>query len=506
VGGAELAHLSGAWQASIGIEDSRFVPTLFQGVAALTFNLSESERPVRAIALAATLTIPIALFRLRRSLGEGGSLLTLLLLGLDPIGIVLGVTATAAAWDTTIAVWLVVALIASRPPPWLWVLLTFLAVTAGPIILPVVLAAVGIAAIREPRPDCRTLVWGALGALLGVFLTSFQFGVGIDGLQIAPFLLFVEGFEKYWSAFSAAELAALYGLPLLIGGVIAGVWLLVTFRVEKRTPTAMESLCLGMTGVSLTWFLVALPSNSPFPLGAATLFSCFLLGPALSRALGFLMSVNWNSQRFQLPLVFGLAAIGLFVLSNWAHEGRSGSADEWILLSIPIFLALVGVLSLVFALVSRNREGPLLALVSFVVAGGGLLITGASGVLLSGSGEPLPGPISPSSARVIRDVAFTATDSRASVVVHEQYRDELTWTFRNSPTLTLASRVPLDANVVVWPLDAPPPEGFVALEGRWVIGQAFRAPDGFLDLVRWFTERNTLRQDQELVAIYVRGP
>ena len=506
VGGAELAHLSGAWQASLGVEDGRYVPTLYQAVTALTLNWTESEEPARAIALAGTATIPLALFLLRRQLGEGGALLALLLLALDPAGILLGVTATAAAWDAAIAIWLVVALVASRPPPWGWLLIAFLVTTGGPLTLPVVLAGVVLGAIRGSRPGPGALAWGALGAALGVLLTSLQFGLGADGLRIAPFALFVAGFEEPWSTLSVATLAAHYGLPLLVGGAAAGVWLVVHLRATSRTPTPAETLPLAMAGLALAWFLVALPTLSPFPLAAATLFSSLLLGPALARAVGFLMTANWGRHVYLLLFALGLAAVALFVLSGWAREASIGGALERVMVAVPFFLALLAVSLLALALLSSQREEFPLAFLPVLAAGGLLLLAGTSGVSLSAAGEPLPGPISPASARAIRDVAFDATAERGPLVVHQRYREELTWPFRGSPTFTLAGHVPPEAGVAIWPADAPPPEGFVALEGRWVLKRSIRAPDGFLDLVHWFAERNSLDQDIELVVIYVRSP
>ena len=506
VGGAELAHLSGAWQARIGVEDSRYVPTLFQAVTALTLGWTESEAPARALAFAGTLTIPLALFMLRRPLGEGGALLALLLLALDPAGIVLGVTATAAAWDAAIAVWLVVALLASRPPPWGWLLLAFLVTTAGPLTLPVVLAAVVIAAIRGERPTTEALVWGAVGAVLGVLLTSLQFGVGADGIRIAPLLLFVAGFEEPWSTLTVAQLAALYGMPLLVGGAAAGLWLVVHLRAQRRFPTPAAALALGMAGLSLIWFLLALPTTSPFPLAAATFFSSLLLGPALARTASYLMTARWRRQDYLLLLALGLAALALFVLSDWAREGRLGGADERLLVAIPVFFGLIAVSFLALALLSAYREELPLALIPVLAAGGLLLLAGASGIALSAAGEPLPGPVSPASARSIRDVALDATASRGSAVIHARYRDELAWPFRGSPAFVLSGQVPAGAGVAIWPADIAPPEGFVPLEGRWVIERSIRGPDGFLEVVRWFTERNSLEQHLEIVAIYVRSP
>ncbi|MXX20162.1 MAG: hypothetical protein F4X03_03435 [Dehalococcoidia bacterium] len=501
VGGAELAHLSGAWQARIGVEDDRYVPTLYQAVTALTLGWTESEQPARAIALAGALTIPLALFMLRRQLGEGGALLALLLFALDPAGIVLGVTATAAAWDAAIALWLVVALVAGRPPPWSWLPIAFLVATAGPLSLTVVLAATVSAALHRLRPTRETFLWGAAGTALGLLLTSLQFGVDVDGLRIAAFSLFVAGFDESWSTLTVAELAALYGLPLLVGGAAAVAWLAVRLRDEGRSPTPMEALSLGVAGIAMVWFLAALPTHSPFPLAAATFVSCLLLGPALARLAGRLMAITWRRESWLLLLALALVAIACFVLSDWARQGHVGGAFGRALLVV----AGIGAVT-VLTLLATYRESWPLTLLAPVAVGGVLLLAGSNGIALSAAGEPLPGPASPSSARAIRDVALSANTSGGSIVVHERYREALTWPFRDSGTLVLASRVPAGAGVVVWPADAPPPEGFVALDGRWVLQRAIDGPDGFLAFVHWFAERNSLDQRLEIVAVYVRAP
>ena len=501
VGGAELAHLSGAWQAGGGVEDSRYVPTLSQAVTALTLGWTESETPARALALAGTLTIPLALWLLRRALGEGGALLTLLLLALDPAGIALGATATAAAWDGAIAVWLVAALVASRPPPWAWAPLAFLAATAGPLTLPVVAGAAIVAVLRGARPAREAVLWGALGAVLGALLTSLQFGLGSDGLRIASLHLAAVGFAEPWSSVSVAQLAALYGLPLLAGGAVAGVWLIARLRAERRAPAPAEALALGMAGVAAIWFLVALPSHSPFPLAAATLAFSFLLGPALARLADRLLETRWDAVRWAaLATALALAGIAAFTLSGWARAGGVGGDAEQALLAASLVLAASAIAFLV-----ADRGAVPLAFLPALAAGGVLLAAGASGVALSAAGEPLPGPVNSDSARAVRDVALEASASGGSVVVHERYREALTWPFRGSGDLVLASHAPPGAAVLIWPIDEPAPEGFTALEGRWVLERAIRGPAGFLGYVHWLTERNSLGEELELVAIYVKA-
>ncbi len=500
VGGLELEHLSGAWLASIGVEDARYVPTFVQSLMALTLGWTDSEVPARALALAGTLTIPLALFLLRHALGQAGALFALLLLALDPAGIVLGATASAVAWDAAIALWLVVALVASRPPPtWVWLPLIFLVATAGPLPLPFILTATAIAAVRGERPSGSALAWGAAGAALGVLMTSLQFGLGSDGLRVVPLILFATGFTEHWSAATSGELAALYGLPLLVGGVAAVAWLAARCRAGSFPPAPVEVLTAGAAGVAVLWFLLAVRTSSPVPLAAATLACGLVLGPALARVASLLLTTRWYEGRALLPLAAGFTGAALFVLSGWARAGHAGGAYEQAFVATSLALALV-----ILALLATRRGALPLALVPVLAAGGLVLLSGASGVALSAAGEPLPGPTSPASARAIRDSALESATGGGLVVVHERYREALTWPFRHSGTLLLASRVPPDAAVVIWPPDADAPEGFVEIEGRWILERSVRAPAGFLGYVRWFGERNSLPDTLELVAIYAR--
>ncbi len=502
VGGAELDHLSGAWLASVGIEDARFIPTLFQSVTTFTFTWTESEIPARALALCGTLTIPLALYRLRPVLGEGGALIALLLIALDPAGVILGVTATAAAWDLALALWLLVALVACRPPPWGWLILTFLLATAGPLTLPLVAAATTLASLRKQRPHWRVVAWSAAGVALGVLLTSVQFGHGADRLVLAPLMLFADSFEESWANLNVAALAVLYGLPLLVGGAVAAVWLTASDRLRGRQLTPAEPLLLLTFALSLLWLLVALPAYSPLPLTAATLPASLLLGPALARFADPLLNADWREARYLLPLAFGFAGVVAFTLSLWAPGYQDRDAFEVTLL----VCAALGLLVVIARLASVRATRPLAA-VPLLVVGVTLLLAGVSGVALSGNGEPLPGRVSPDSARHLRDTALQAAEQRGNgpIAVHASYREALTWPFRNSPDLLLVERVPPVAVVAIWPAYAAV-EGFVPLEGRWFLQCSFRAPDSFLDYVHWLGERNSLARGAEAVAIYVREP
>ena len=87
VGAEELPALSGAWQAAHGTPDARFIPTLFQAIAAWLFLFSDSEGVPRLLAFIATATLPVALYLLRPAFGAWVPLVALALLAFDGPGI-----------------------------------------------------------------------------------------------------------------------------------------------------------------------------------------------------------------------------------------------------------------------------------------------------------------------------------------------------------------------------------------------------------------------------------
>lgn len=494
VGGLELGHLSGAWLASLGVADDRYAPTLFQALTALTLNWTDSEVPARALALAGAFTIPVALYRLRHALGEAGALLALLLLALDPAGILLGATASALAWDAAIALWLVVALAGGRPPPpWGQTALAFLVATAGPLPLPF-LAVAALLYVR--RLSWRALGPIALGAAAGLLATSLRFGLGGDGVLIPSFELFADSFGASGAA-NGAELAALYGLPLLLGGTAAAVWLGVRVRRERSAPPPAETLAAGAFGVAVLWLLLALGSASPLPLATAAMAASLLLGPALARIAGTLCAASWREGRMLLPLALGLAAVACFQLAAWGRAGGPGGADGQAIVAASLALALA---ALAFLAV-RHATRPL-TIVPALVAGGVLLIAGASGAAFNADREPLSGPVRPT---LVREAVLEAA-AGGLVVAHPRYREALAWPFRDSVVLLVASRVPPNAAAAVWPPDEPPPDGLAPLEGRWIVERAIQPPGDFLGWVHWLGDRGGLERETELAAIYVRPP
>jgi hypothetical protein len=134
------------------------------------------------------------------------------------------------------------------------------------------------------------------------------------------------------------------------------------------------------------------------------------------------------------------------------------------------------------------------------------MVSNASNVAFGGPNEPLPSPISSVQGREIRDIALQARDQQGGlIVIHSDFEEDATWPFRDSGRVVFASRVPADATVVVWPATEPAPAGFAVVEGRWAFSETRPGPDdGFLDYLRWLTNRNVLTNTLVPVAVYLR--
>ena len=221
VGGAELDALSGAWRAHDGHTDSRYIPTLFQGLTALSFSFTTSETPARVLALLASLSVPVALYRLRRSFGEVAMLGALVVLALDPAAVLFGSTATASGFDIAVAVWLLVLANEERVAPWVYGLAGFAAATAGGIVLPLVVGVAALRLVRQEYPERAAFGWAAGGAVVGAAVASFGFGFGWDGPVLSPVAAFGAGFDRPWSTEHTRYLALIYSSPVVLGALAA---------------------------------------------------------------------------------------------------------------------------------------------------------------------------------------------------------------------------------------------------------------------------------------------
>lgn len=503
VGGAELEGLAGAWQAHVGNSDSRFIPTLFQALTALSFEWTTSELPARLLVVAITGTVPVAVYRLRPMLGEAGALFSLALLTFDAPGVLLGATATASGFDIPVTAWLLVLLQDRRTPAWAWAPAAFVLTTTGPAWLPLAMGA-GVARLfRQEYPATRTLAFAAAGLAAGVLAASFRFGLGWDGLRVPPFDAFAAGFDGRWSTETTGYLAALYVAPLLVAGLAAGLHDIHRATRGDRPDPARAEL-LAWAGFAAAWLVASGGSHSPVPLAGVSIPVALLLGPSLVRLANAALRADWTFARFLVPGMLVSLLVATAFMLQWARDGRVGDSSEKLVVG-GLMVVATGATVLV-ALDRRSR--PALAAPAAVI---GILplVSGLSGVAFSLPNEPLPSPVSPFQAREIRDIALRFRDEEGGlIVIHPRFEQDLTWAFRDSGELIVASGSVPDASVVIWPADLAAPEGYSVLDGEWAILRERQGPDAdFLDYLRWLANRNTLPTGRVPVTVYLKaGP
>lgn len=500
IGGVELDHLSGAWQAHAGNDDARFVPTLFQAVTAWAFAFTTSEMPARILAFLASATVPFALYRLRAVLGEPAALIALGLLAVDPASILLGSTAWAGAFDVSVVVWLAVVLLERPRERWLPPVVGFAVATSGAVVLPPLLAWGVLTLFRADYPTKRALGIAGIGAVAGVMLASVGFGFGWEGLTIPPLLSFADGFERAWSSESTRYLAVVYQTPLLAAGLAAAAYQAYACWREDNWPE-IRVLLLTWAGFALAWLIVSGGSHDPTPLAGVALPFAILLALQLPDLLASLSRVDWRvASAVTAAIIFGLLVTEAWVV-DWARVRRAGDDHDKLVVTglVIATLASAGMLA------SNRKTAPALA-IPVAVAGGMLMLSGASAVAFGGPNEPLPSPIVTAQGREVRDIAVEARKSRGGlIVVHPSFKERMTWPLRDSGSIVLASRVPPDATVLVWPANEPAPEGFAVVEGDWSLVQERHGPDGgFLDYLQWLSNRNSLKITPVPVAVYQR--
>ncbi|MCC6388387.1 MAG: hypothetical protein IT302_13515 [Dehalococcoidia bacterium] len=499
VGGAEWLHLSGAWQARAGEPDGRFVPSLFQALSTLILHISASEIGPRIAAFIASASIPAAVWMLRSKLGEAGALASLLLVALDAPAIAFGASASAMGFDLPIALWLLVLVTRDRPVrPWLVAAAAFAAVTAGPIPLPLIAAWATLALARGARPPAAQ--WGplAIGAAAGVLAASLRFGLGFDGLRIPAIDLFAASFEEQWASSSAFELTMLYSPPLLVAAFGAAIGIVVSARKGEHVPP-VAVLLLGWFAFALSWLLSSAGEHTPAPLAAVTLPAALLAGPALVRAFGAMWRAEWRLARYLVPAAAAFLLFAIAIIVHWGQVDAVGGAQDRVMTGL--LLGGAGVAALAVAL--ERRAAPALLALGLGVSIFPVL-AGAFGVALSAGAEPIPSPVSPPQARELRDLALArAKAGGGTIVIHPSLEADATWPVRESGEITVASRAPADAAIVVWPADLPAPEGMVRVSGAWSFARAHRAPDGFLRYVKWYTHRNAAVSTSVPAAVYV---
>ena len=131
------------------------------------------------------------------------------------------------------------------------------------------------------------------------------------------------------------------------------------------------------------------------------------------------------------------------------------------------------------------------------------------GAAIGVGNQPLVGPETSPQADELRQGALaTIADHGGEVVVHPDFADDVTWAFRDSTTLVIASRVPPDASFVIWPATLAKPaqdDKLTRLDGTWSLRQATPAPAGsLLQYFHWLIDRNVIQPLRTPVAVYIR--
>lgn len=498
VGGLELWSLSGAWQARVGIDDTRYVPTLYQALTALLLRIDDSETLPRLVALAASLTVPVSLFLLRRRIGEPAAIATLLVLAFDPLQIAFGPAAAAAALDLPVIAASLAALAVLGPRPPVVAVAAFLLAAAGPLPLALLLGA----ALAHPRVNWRepAAAIAAAAAALSVLAASFGFGAGWQGVTVPPFDLFAAGFDADWSTETARRLVALYawGPAVLAGGYLA-------IRAARDRAglfiDPLDRFAAAWFGISLAWCVAAGGSRDPLPVLSLTASAAPLAGRGLAWLVESLGSADWRRAGWPLAGALLAAATLLGPLLDWARLGRVGPGSE-----VVAVVVLAGVIAGGLTLLLRWPATRPAAILPLAAAAAVPWLAGGFAVASGSPNEPLPSPVTTLQASEIRDiVAGPARDPSGIVAINPSLADALTWPLRGSRGLVAASRIPPNASVVIWEAGGSPPDGFRVFEGRWGVLRERRGPDsGFLDYLRWLANRNTLPVRDLPAAVYIR--
>jgi len=502
VGGAELVHLSGAWQAREGIADDRFVPTLFQSLSSAILFLTTSEVGPRLLALLATATVPLAVLMLSPQLGRAGALLAALFLALDGLAINLGASANASGFDLAIAAWLLVAALRPATPPWAWGVLGFLLATAGPLPLALLLSVAFVKFLVRRAVLLGPGVYAfVIGAVAGIAVASTGFGFGFDGIVIPPLELFVAGFDETWTTATAWEATLLYAVPYLLAGAAVAVY----YGISARRGESLEPvtvLLLGWAAVALLWFLASAGAHTTLPAVALTMPLALLAGPAVARGLSAALQADWRIAGPVLAACGIVLSIALYAMLDWARLKRIGPAEE-----VLVVVALVAVASLgVLALATRPRTASALVVAALVLAVVPV-VSASFGAAFGGRREPIASPFESPQARQIRYTAGQlASSSAGSIVVHPSLADGATWLLRDLP-FTVSAEPGEEAALVVWPAGQPAPAGLLPLDGAWALILQVEPPiSSPLRYLRWLTNRNGLGSTTEPVSLFGRPP
>jgi hypothetical protein len=236
-----------------------------------------------------------------------------------------------------------------------------------------------------------------------------------------------------------------------------------------------------------------------------TLPAAILAAKGLTELGGRLRHADWTLAKYLLLLAAAALSVIAFYVGDWARLDRVGDErDKLIVTGLGLAtLAIIG------ALLADRRTWPALgalALPVLVVP----LVVATSVVAFRGGASPIPSPYSTESARELREVALAAKGNGGTIAIHVDYAEELTWPFRGSGNVVVTSRIPPEAAIIVWPQSGPaalaePPAGYTVASEEWSLEARIEPPTRFLKLVRWYTERYTLANSGERVAVYIRN-
>lgn len=506
VGGSELFGLSGAWQATVGdAGDERFVPTLFQAMSAVLLAFRNDELLPRLLALVVTLTIPMAFHLLRPVLGLGAAMVSLLLFAVDPVNIWLGVAASPAAFDGAITIWLLVLVTRPFRKEGLRGIAFagggFAAATGGALLLPFVFAVVTDALLRRSALSWKVIAPLGAGAIGGIVLASAGFGYGWQGLTIPPFESFAHQFDADGASPVARDLVLLYGWPVLAFAAVAVAFVAWEHKTAGQPLGSHLRLLFVWFAVSVLSLFAANAAHSELPIAAATLPACFVVASAVAPALRTFHGQDWRIAGTGVAVMLLLLTLIAAIVVDWARQEEIGAAG-----GVARVLILAAGMAVAAAFLLRFRAlAPSLVLVPTVVFAVAVL-PGAVNVGLSGKHEPLPSPLSASQARNLRDIAVAAREEHGGlIVVHDDFREAITWPFRDSGTIVLATNIPPDATFLVWPAGVPQPEGFDSLSGEWALQRTIEAPtSSVLDVLHWLSDRNEVEVSRLSIAVYMK--
>ncbi len=443
VAGAELSTLSGAWQEWSAQSDARYQGTLVQALSSPLLGLVSDAWLPRLLVLGAAAPVPLCLWLARRSLGEPVALVFLLLIAVDPAAVLMESTATAAAFDTTISIALLAAILRGNRSAFVWGALGFLVAAGG--VAPAVLAgsAAVLALTRTRSVDPRRVTSFAAGAVLAVSILSLT--ASDVSLRVPPLDLLNAGLEEEWAGANVVVLAVLYEFPIVMGGIAAASFFAARRMSRIGTAGPEQWLLSWAAGGGLLW-LAAGGAHDPSLLLTLT-----------------------------LPLS-GLLATGL-----------------------------VGLLSAIPAETRATpRFSAALTLALLTAAGAAIELSGTFAVARGAHNESLISPRESASTRSLREhVLRLAAESPGGIVVHPDLEAALVWPLRESETLTVSSVVPRGDAVVVWPREAARPEGYEDSGGVWFIVRTISAPSGSPgEIVHWFRQRNQLETNGIGVRVY----